>query len=76
MIREAQPPKSSLSQIQREIRQEQNSDSTLNQDLVTPAPYHIPIEAVSVIVRESTRMKSENALCSCVLGSSRHSEAE
>ena len=36
----------------KEIRQEQDSDSTLDQDFVAPAPYHIPIEVVSVRVRE------------------------
>ena len=34
------------------IRQEQDSDTTLDQDFVAPAPYHMPIEVVSVRVRE------------------------
>ena len=52
MIRVAQPPESWLDRIQREIRQEQNKDSTLDQDFVAPAPYHMPIEVVSIRVRE------------------------
>ena len=52
MIRVSQPPKSSLDKIERDIRQEQDSDTTLDQDFVAPAPYHMPIEVVSVRVRE------------------------
>ena len=32
--------------------QEQGIGRTLNQDFVAPAPYHMPIEVVSVRVRE------------------------
>ena len=46
-------------------RQEQDSDRTLDQGFVTPAPCHMPIEVVSVRVRESTRIKRENAFWSC-----------
>ena len=36
----------------REIRQEQNNDTTLDQDFVAPAHYHMPFEVVSVKVSE------------------------
>ena len=52
MIRVAKPPESQLDRIRREIRLEQDSDSRLDQDFVAPALYHIPIEVVSVRVRE------------------------
>ena len=52
MIRVAQPPGSSLDGIKREIRREQDTGSTLDQDVVAPAPCHMPIELVSVRVRE------------------------
>ena len=35
-----------------EISHEQHIERTLNQDIVAPAPYHMPIEVVSVRVRE------------------------
>ena len=37
---------------QKESRGEQDSCRTMNQDFVAPAPYHMPIEVVSVGVRE------------------------
>ena len=43
MTREAQPPELSLDRIEREIRQEQNSDTMLDQDFVAPASYHISL---------------------------------
>ena len=52
MIRVAQPPESQLDRLQREIRQEQNSNTTLYRDFVAPAPYHMSIEVVSVRVGE------------------------
>ena len=52
MIRVVQPPESKLDRIQREIREEQDSDTTLDQDVVAPAPCHMPIEVESVRVRE------------------------
>ena len=52
MIRLAQQPDEYLDRIQREIRQEQDSDTTLDQDVVAPVSYHMPIERVSVRVRE------------------------
>ena len=42
MIRVAQPPESWLDRIQREIHQEQNNDTKLDQDFVAPALCHIP----------------------------------
>ena len=53
MTRVAQPPELSLDRIERKIRQEQNSDTMLDQDFVAPAPFHMPIEVVSVRVRAS-----------------------
>ena len=38
--------------MQRKIWQERDSDTTLVQDFVAPAPYHMPIEVVSLRVRE------------------------
>ena len=35
-----------------EKRQEQDTERTRNQDFVAPAPYHMPIEVVSVRVGE------------------------
>jgi hypothetical protein len=52
VIRVAQPPESQLDRIRREIRQEQDSDTPLDQDFVAPAPCYMPIEVVSVRVRE------------------------
>ena len=52
MIRVAQPPESKLDRIQREIRQEQDSDRTLDRDFVAPAACYMPIEQVSVRMRE------------------------
>ena len=52
MIRVAQPQESKLDRMQRKIRQERDSETTLGQDFVAPAPYHMPIEVVSVRVRE------------------------
>ena len=48
MIRVAQPPESKLDRILREIRQEQESDRTLDQDFVAPAPCHIPLWAAGL----------------------------
>ena len=74
MIRVAQPPESSLDQIQRGIRQEQESNTTLGQDFVAPAPSYIPIEVVSVSEWESTRLKRERLLELC-LGQNRERNA-
>jgi hypothetical protein len=68
-----------MDRIQREIRQEQGSDTTVDQDFVTPALYHMPNEVVRVRVRTSARR--ESVFWSCVLDSTRqrcnrHSEAE
>ena len=52
MIRLARPPESQLSRIERETRQEQDSDTTLDQDVVAPVSCHMLIERVSVRVRE------------------------
>ena len=52
MIRIAQPPESELDRIQREIREEQDSDTRLYQDFVAPAPCHMPIEVMRVRVRQ------------------------
>ena len=52
MIRVAQPPESSWGRKQREIRQEQDSDTKQDQHVVAPAPSYIPIEVVIVRVRE------------------------
>ena len=52
IIRVAHPPESSSDRIQIETRQEQDSDTTLDQDFVAPAPCHMPTEVVSVRVRE------------------------
>ena len=41
-IRVSQPPESWLDRIQREIHQEQNNDTKLDQDFVAPALCHIP----------------------------------
>ena len=38
---------------------EQDTERMLNQDFVAPAPCHMPIEVLSVRVREHTRMKRE-----------------
>ena len=43
MTRVPRPPESSLDRIQREIRQEQDSDTTLEQDVVAPALCYIPL---------------------------------
>ena len=40
MIRVDQPPESKLDRMQRKIRQERDSDTTLGQDFVAPAPSH------------------------------------
>ena len=52
-----------------------------NQDFVAPAPYHMPIEVVSVRVRGRAPAFKESAFWNCVLDSSRyrysrHSEGE
>ena len=52
MIRVAQPQESKLDRMQRKIRQERDSDTTLGQDFVAPTPCHMPIEVMSVRVRE------------------------
>ena len=80
MIPVAQPPESSSDRIQREIRQGQDSDSTLDQDFVAPALCHMPIEVVSVKLREHPQ--EERTPSSIVSGTeqrercSKHSEAE
>ena len=66
MIPVAQPPESSSDRIQREIRQGQDSDSTLDQDFVAPALGRMPIEVVSVRVRESTSIGRERLLELCL----------
>ena len=75
MIRVAQPPDSWLCRIQREIRQEQDRDSTLDEDFVAPALCHMPIEVVSV--RVWAPALAENATRSRVMDrAGRESESE
>ena len=57
MTRAVQPPESSLDRIFTGIRQEQDSDATLDQDFGAPASYHIPIEVVRVRVREHQHLE-------------------
>ena len=52
MVQVVPPPESQLDRIQRDIRQEQDNDKKLDHDVVAPALCHMPIEAVSVRVRE------------------------
>ena len=66
MIRVAQPSESYWDRIQRGIRQEQDSDTTLDQDFVAPALCHMPIEVVSVTERESTSIRRERLLELCL----------
>ena len=52
MIPVAQAPESYLGPVKRDIRQEQNNATTLDQDFVAPAPCHIPFEVVCVRIEE------------------------
>ena len=58
--------------MHREIRQEQDIDTTLDQDVVAPAPYDMPIEVGSVRVRAPA--SGENAFWSRVLDCGRETE--
>ena len=66
MIRVAQPQESKLDRMQRKIRQERDSDTTLGQDFVAPAPYHIPLRG-SECQSERAPASGENGCWSCVL---------
>ena len=51
-----------------ETSQEQDIERTLNQDSMAPVLCHMPVEVVSVGVRESTRIKRENAFLDLCIG--------
>ena len=55
-----------LRQIQ-ELLQELDSREKRNQDFVAPTLCHMPVQVVSVEVRENTSIRSENAFWRCDL---------
>ena len=62
--------------ISRKWKRRQDSCRIENQDFVAPAPSRIPLWAAGLVTPFVTPAWRENAFCSCVLDSSRHSEAE
>ena len=52
MIRVPKPPESYLSRTQRGIQQQRDKNTTPDQDFVALAPCRMPIEVVSVRLRE------------------------
>ena len=66
MIRVAQPQESKLDRMQRKIRQERDSDTTLGQDCVAPALYHIPLRGCECQSERAPALR-ENAFFDFVL---------